>query len=225
MRIAIGRPTPGPQAGPTVNRRGQARQDPETPAPDHAEVALRSRHLLLLILNCVYEVMLDVVRPRFQWVREPTLSQLTQLTHTMSHRLGRLLEFEGLLERDTDDPMPDLVGHSVTYRIAVGPHRGHKECHQFKRLHYCCSTPCTTTAGMSVWPTHPATWPVFRFTPGRQSKPVSATMGYDRAASGETRPAVGRRGDRTQLWKLWNALRYRWKSANGAVLLPIPDLH
>ena len=51
--------------------------------------------------------------------------------------MGRLLEREGLLERDTeqlalgevldgDDPMPDLVGHSITYRIAVGPHRGRK---------------------------------------------------------------------------------------------------
>jgi hypothetical protein len=25
---------------------------------------------------------------------------------------------------DTDDPMLDLVGHFITYRIAVGPHRG-----------------------------------------------------------------------------------------------------
>ena len=48
-----------------------------------------------------------------------------------------MLEREGLLERDTEqldfsdvlaeeDPMPDLVGHSITYRIAVGPHRGRK---------------------------------------------------------------------------------------------------
>jgi len=27
---------------------------------------------------------------------------------------------------DDDDPMADLVGHSITYRIAVGPHRGRK---------------------------------------------------------------------------------------------------
>jgi len=51
--------------------------------------------------------------------------------------VGRLLEREGLLERDTeqfhlgevldeDDPMPDLAGHSITYRVAVGPHRGRK---------------------------------------------------------------------------------------------------
>jgi len=76
-------------------------------------------------------------RPRFQWVREPTSAQLTQLADTIARRVGRLLEREGLLERDTDqldfsdvleeeDPMADLVGHSITYRIAVGPHRGRK---------------------------------------------------------------------------------------------------
>jgi len=27
---------------------------------------------------------------------------------------------------DEDDPMPDLAGHSITYRVAVGPHRGRK---------------------------------------------------------------------------------------------------
>jgi hypothetical protein len=27
---------------------------------------------------------------------------------------------------DEDDPIPDLVGHSITYRIAAGPHRGRK---------------------------------------------------------------------------------------------------
>jgi len=53
---------------------------------------------------------------------------LTQLAYTIARRVG------GLLERDTeqldlgkaldpDDPMPDLAGHSITYRIAVGPQR------------------------------------------------------------------------------------------------------
>src|SRR5699024_1670432 len=76
-------------------------------------------------------------RPRFQWVREPTSAQMTQLVHTIARRVGRLLEREGLLERDTeqlelgeeldeDDPIPDLVGHSITYLIAVGPHRARK---------------------------------------------------------------------------------------------------
>ena len=51
--------------------------------------------------------------------------------------MGRLLEREGLLQRDTeqlhlgkwldaDEPTPDLGGHSIAYRIAVGPHGGRK---------------------------------------------------------------------------------------------------
>ena len=92
----------------------------------------------MLFLDGVYEVSPPHSnRPRFQWVREPTSAQLTQVVHTIARRVGRLLEREGLLERDTEqldfsdvlneeDPIPDLVAHSITYRIAVGPHRGRK---------------------------------------------------------------------------------------------------
>ena len=94
-------------------------------------------HFHMLFLDGVYERVPSGTGLRFQWVREPTSAQLTQLAHTIARRVGRLLEREGLLERDTeqlhlgegldeDDPMPDLVGHSITYRIAVGPHRGRK---------------------------------------------------------------------------------------------------
>ncbi len=95
-------------------------------------------HFHMLFLDGVYVVTPPHGnRPRFQWVREPTSAQLTQLAYTIARRVGRLLEREGLLERDTEqielsnvldeeDPMPDLVGHSITYRIAVGPHRGRK---------------------------------------------------------------------------------------------------
>jgi len=94
-------------------------------------------HFHMLFLDGVYEVSSDGSRLHFRWVREPTSAQLTQLAHTIARRVGRLLEREGLLERDTeqldlgealdtDDPMPDLAGHSITYRIAVGPHRGRK---------------------------------------------------------------------------------------------------
>ena len=91
----------------------------------------------MLFLGGGYEVARNGTRLRFQWVRAPTSAQLTQLAHTIAHRVGRLLEREGMLERDTeqidlgealeavnaDDPMPDLAGHSITYPIAVGPHR------------------------------------------------------------------------------------------------------
>ena len=91
----------------------------------------------MLFLDGVYVARPNGARPRFQWMREPTFPQLTQLAHTITRRVGRLREREGLLERDTeqldlgdvldeDDSMPDLVGHSITYRIAVGPHRGRK---------------------------------------------------------------------------------------------------
>lgn len=67
----------------------------------------------------------------------PTSEELTQLAHTIAHRVGRFLERQGLLERDMehsylasdavdDDPMTSLQGHSITYRIAIGPQAGRK---------------------------------------------------------------------------------------------------
>ncbi|MEZ0473008.1 IS91 family transposase, partial [Luteimonas sp. C3_2_a3] len=75
--------------------------------------------------------------PRFQWVREPTSQQLTQLAHTIARRVARCLHRQGLLEPEAehahladqawdDDPMPPLLGHAITYRIALGPHQGRK---------------------------------------------------------------------------------------------------
>jgi DNA-binding IclR family transcriptional regulator len=39
---------------------------------------------------------------RFRWVKAPTSAELTQLTHTIAHRLARYLERQGLLERDAE---------------------------------------------------------------------------------------------------------------------------
>ena len=90
---------------------------------------------------------------RFRWVSSPTTQELTQLTQTIARRVGRYLERQGLLERDADDcmdaggratqgavaensylttdavsedPMNQLLGYSITYRIAVGPQVGRK---------------------------------------------------------------------------------------------------
>lgn len=74
---------------------------------------------------------------RFRWVKAPTTEELTQLAHTIAHRVGRYLERQGLLERDAEnsylasdavdeDAMTQLLGHSITYRIAVGPQAGRK---------------------------------------------------------------------------------------------------
>jgi hypothetical protein len=80
-------------------------------------------------------------------------AELTQLSHTIAHRVSRFLERQGLLVRDDDDciyaggratqgavaettyldmdsddndPMATLIGRSVTYRIATGPRRDRK---------------------------------------------------------------------------------------------------
>ncbi len=68
---------------------------------------------------------------RFRWVKAPTHEDLTQLVHTIAQRVARFLERQGLLERDAENsylasepvqegPMDHLLGHSITYRIAVG---------------------------------------------------------------------------------------------------------
>ena len=74
---------------------------------------------------------------QFRWVKAPTSVELTQLTHIIAQRLARYLERQGLLERDAEnshlalesadeDPMDQLRGHSITYRIAVSPQQGRK---------------------------------------------------------------------------------------------------
>jgi hypothetical protein len=93
-------------------------------------------HFHMLFLDGVY-----IDNPqgsvRFRWVKAPTSEELTQLAHTIAHRVGRFLERRGLLERDAensylasdavdDDAMNSLRGHSITYRIAVGPQAGRK---------------------------------------------------------------------------------------------------
>lgn len=74
---------------------------------------------------------------RFRWVRAPTTEELTQLAHTIARRVGRYLERQGLLEQDAensylsgdavdDAPLNQLLGSSITYRIAIGPQAGRK---------------------------------------------------------------------------------------------------
>jgi hypothetical protein len=70
-------------------------------------------------------------------VTAPSSAELARLTQALALRIGRYLERQGLLERDAqncylagDDleagPMAQLLGSSITYRIAVGPHQGRK---------------------------------------------------------------------------------------------------
>jgi hypothetical protein len=75
--------------------------------------------------------------PVFRPVRSPGTVELQALVQCIAERIGRLLEKRGLIERDGEnawlsgDPVPvgaldDLIGHSISYRIAVGPRAGQK---------------------------------------------------------------------------------------------------
>lgn len=74
---------------------------------------------------------------RFRQSAPTTCEELETLIHRISHRVARFLERQGLVERDAENSylnldgldddeagaMPDLYGHSITYRIALGPQR------------------------------------------------------------------------------------------------------
>lgn len=93
-------------------------------------------HFHMLFLDGVY-VDGPEGGARFRWVKTPTNEEVTQLAHTIAHRVSRVLERQVLLERDAensylatdavdDDPLNRLLGHSITYRIAFGPQAGRK---------------------------------------------------------------------------------------------------
>ena len=93
-------------------------------------------HFHMLFLDGVYVARRDGSL-RFRRVKAPTSAELTQLTQTLARRIVRYLERQGLLERDAENsylagddfeagPMEQLLGSSITYRIAFGPHQGRK---------------------------------------------------------------------------------------------------
>jgi hypothetical protein len=62
---------------------------------------------------------------------------LTELVHRITHRVAGFLEREGILERDeensylnlaegAEDPMQQVLGCSVSYRLAIGAQQGRK---------------------------------------------------------------------------------------------------
>ena len=76
-------------------------------------------------------------KSRFQRTNAPDQQELTELVHTISHRVAGFLEREGILERDEEnsylnleegdeDPMQQVLGCSVSYRIAIGPQEGRR---------------------------------------------------------------------------------------------------
>ena len=66
----------------------------------------------------------------------PTGAELPELVQLIAERIGKALEHHGLVERDMENgwlatqgeggPLDDLIGHSITYRIAVGARTGQK---------------------------------------------------------------------------------------------------
>jgi hypothetical protein len=55
---------------------------------------------------------------RFRWVKAPTSAELTQLTHTIAHRVGRYLERQSLLVRDDEN---GVFAPNSRYRAMVTP--------------------------------------------------------------------------------------------------------
>ena len=90
-------------------------------------------HFPMLFLDGVYH--LTEGSPSFRRIKAPTAAALAQLVHTLSERLARHLERRGWWVRDDehefltlsasdDSTLDELRGHSITYRIALGPHAG-----------------------------------------------------------------------------------------------------
>jgi hypothetical protein len=88
---------------------------------------------LKLLLDGVYVIGEEGLV--FRRVRPPTRGSLEHLVQTIGQRVGAYLERRGLLVRDIENTylalestdastMDDLLGHSISYRIAVGPHAG-----------------------------------------------------------------------------------------------------
>jgi hypothetical protein len=93
-------------------------------------------HFHMLFLDGIYtKNNLGLIR--FKRTIDPNQQELAILVHSISHRVARYLERQGILERDEenshlqlggidDDPMQQLIGFSISYRIAVGPQQGSK---------------------------------------------------------------------------------------------------
>lgn len=71
----------------------------------------------------------------FKRTKAPEKDELCKLVNKISLRVAAYLERQGFLKRDEEnsflqldgmeeDPMQQLLGHSITYRVAVGPQQG-----------------------------------------------------------------------------------------------------
>jgi hypothetical protein len=93
-------------------------------------------HFHLLMPDGVY--LRGAEAPVFVRTAAPSLPELQALAERIGSRLGKHLERRGILVRDVEDSylaldpdseedaLPDLQGHSINYRIALGRRRGQK---------------------------------------------------------------------------------------------------
>ncbi len=93
-------------------------------------------HFHMLIPDGVY--LTDIDPLYLKAVSAPTRAELQALVERISERIGRHLERKGLLVRDVesthlaldpggeDEALAELRGYSITYRIALGSHKGRK---------------------------------------------------------------------------------------------------
>jgi hypothetical protein len=92
-------------------------------------------HLHMLVLDGAY--LVDTEPPVFRRIAPPSLAELQALVERLAERIGHALERQGILARDAESsyleldpdaggPMDDLLGHSITYRVAVGQRAGQK---------------------------------------------------------------------------------------------------
>ena len=93
-------------------------------------------HLHMIFVDGAYRSD-GTAPPVFHPVPPPATADLQALVQRIAERLGRMLERRGLIERDAENAwlsgdsgevgaLDDLIGHSITYRIAVGPRAGQK---------------------------------------------------------------------------------------------------
>ncbi|SIR68912.1 transposase [Fluoribacter gormanii] len=94
-------------------------------------------HFHMLFLDGAYGLDENGDLVEFHAINKPTFEEMQIVLHRICERLGRLLEKRGLLCRDAEqsyltfdydneDVINDLIGSSITYRVAVGKNKGKK---------------------------------------------------------------------------------------------------
>ena len=93
-------------------------------------------HLHFLVLDGIFT---NESNPKFIRTKAPNADELNELAHKIGHRVARSLERQGLLQRDAENsyleldtdeqPMDQLIGNSISYRIAIGAKSGTQGLH------------------------------------------------------------------------------------------------